>query len=209
MWCVHSKSVRVKGAAGFDSSMCRCCRLQIPMHSDSSWGLSCAPGILTMLPQHVNATPPTCGTRPMQRALPQSALHQEGILINLPLSLPFHPSPSVYDIDSTARKSDTFPAVVSVNQESASGQVNRTTLVMWVIFKFGMCSYILVTVVQPIRNYMLMHPLARHPPWFPPITWLFKCRRRKWIISFDSWCQIEVAHLPFSCYLIEILNFIY
>lgn len=116
-----------------------------------------------MLPQHVSATPPTCGTGPVQRALPQSALNQEGILINLPPSLPFHPSPSVYYIDSTAWKSDTFPAVVSVNQESASGQVNRSTLVMWVIFKFGMCSYILVTVVQLIRNYMLMHPPCTPP----------------------------------------------
>lgn len=116
-----------------------------------------------MLPQHVNATPPTCGTGPVQRVLPQSALHQEGILINLPLSLPFHPSPSVYYIESTARKSDTFAAVVSVNQESASGQVNWSTLVMWVIFKFGMCLYILLTVVQPIRNNMLMHPLCTPP----------------------------------------------
>lgn len=120
--------------------------------------LSRTPGILTMLPQHVNATPPTCGTRPVRRALPQSALHQEGILINLLLSLPLHPSPCVYYIESTAWKSDTFPAVVSVNQESASGQVNRSTLVMWAVFKFGMCSCILVTVEQPIRRYMLMHP---------------------------------------------------
>ncbi len=111
-----------------------------------------------MLPQHVNATPPTCGTRPSRRALPQLALHQEGILINLLLSLQFHPSPSVYYIESTVWKTDTFPAVVSVYQESASGQVNRSALVVWVIFKFGMCSYILVTGKQPIRNYTPMHP---------------------------------------------------
>lgn len=59
-------------------------------------GLSCTPGILTMLPQHVCATPPTCGTKPAQRAFPQLALHQEGILINLLLSLPLYPSSSIY-----------------------------------------------------------------------------------------------------------------
>lgn len=51
-----------------------------------------------------------------------------------------------------------FLAVVSVNQESASGQVNRSTWVIWFIFMFGMGSYIVVTVVALIRNYMLMHP---------------------------------------------------
>ena len=116
-----------------------------------------------MLLQHVDTTPPTCGTRHMQRALPQLSYRQEGILINLLLSLPLHPSPSVYYTESTVWKTDTFPAVVSVNQESASGQVNRPPLVTWVIFKFGMCLYILVTVEQPIRNCILMHP-----PSIPP-----------------------------------------
>ena len=51
-----------------------------------------------------------------------------------------------------------FLAVVLVNQESASGQVNRSTWVMWFIFIFGLGSYIVVTVVTLIRNYMLMHP---------------------------------------------------
>lgn len=113
---------------GFDSSICKSCRLQIPMESDSSRGLSCAPGILTMLPQHVNATPPTCGTWPGLYVLPISVLHQRGILINLPLSHPISSIASVYYIESTARKSDTFSAVVSFNQESASGQVNQLTL---------------------------------------------------------------------------------
>lgn len=60
---------------------------------------------------------------------PCLALHQGGILINLSLS---HPVPSItsfYYIESTARKSDTFLSVVSLNQESASGQVNPVDIV--------------------------------------------------------------------------------
>ena len=57
---------------------------------------------------------------------PCLALHQGGILINLSLS---RPSPSFYYIESTAWKSDTFLSVVSVNQESASGQVNPVDIV--------------------------------------------------------------------------------
>lgn len=43
-----------------DSSMCKCSRMQLPMRSESSWRLSHAKGILTMLPQHVIATASTC-----------------------------------------------------------------------------------------------------------------------------------------------------
>lgn len=57
-----------------------------------------------MLPQHVDATPPTCGTRPAQHALSQLALYQEGILMNLLLSLPFHPSPSLRYTEPAAWK---------------------------------------------------------------------------------------------------------
>lgn len=143
---------------------CCCCLLsscvtahRFPMQSDQ--GLSYTPRILTMLPQHVDTTPPTCGTRHTQHSLPQLSFRQEGILINLLLSLPFHPSPSVYYTESTAWKADTFPAVVSANQESASGQVNQPALVMWLIFKFGMCSCILVEAVeQRISDYILIAP---------------------------------------------------
>lgn len=55
-WCVYSLSVILK----VDSSMCKCARMQIPMGSEPSWGLSHAKGILNMLPQHVIAAPPTC-----------------------------------------------------------------------------------------------------------------------------------------------------
>lgn len=75
----------------------------------------------------------------------------------------FHPSPSLYYIESTARKSDTFPAVVSVKQESAPGQVNQSTLVMWLIFRFGMCWHIAVAVARPVRKYARMHPSCTPP----------------------------------------------
>lgn len=90
-----------------------------------------------------------------------------------------------------------FLAVVLVNQESASGQVNRSTWVMWFIFIFGLGSYIVVTVVTLIRNYMLMHPLARHSQGFTvtPITCLFRCQRSRLIICLDFWGRTEVSHL--------------
>lgn len=130
---------------------------------------------------------------------------RKGILINLPPSLPFHPSTFVYDIESTARKSDTFAAVVSVNQESASGQVNYSTLVTWVNFKFGMCLYILLTVVQPIRHNVLIHPLCTPPSVIYTSTvhlTLQVSGEGSEASFFDFRCQIEVALMLYKLPLI-------
>lgn len=239
MGCVHSISVCVKGAAGFDNSMCRCCRVQEikntgaptrnlqatasredkgrkgegtflflgPAAGHTSWtcvkdtviserpvGLH-RPCLLCCMWQSLGfpcSLIPAEGWAVHQESwlcchsmstlphppvaldlcsvpFPQQGLHGEGILINLLLSLPFHPSPSFYYIKSTAWKTDTFPAVVSVKQKSASGQVNRSCG-LFSSLGCARTSWWLESSLSEITSWWT--PLTHHPQWLtaPSIT---------------------------------------
>lgn len=125
-WCVYSLSVLLK----VDSSMCKCARMQIPMRSEPSWGLSHAKSILNMLPQHVIAAPPTCSvwiacfTPPLPGPLSMR---------NLNKPVPFT-SNSIHHLlfitsNQQRGKVTRFYPLFLLNQESASGQVNPVDIV--------------------------------------------------------------------------------
>ena len=125
--------------------MCKCPHIQIPMRSESSWRLSHAKGIPTMLPQHVIATPPTCSAWTACYAPPLPG-PPSGRNLNKPVPFTSITFFLLHWINSVEKWH------VSIRCFCESGICLWTGEPCWhcwcgLLFEFGICSYFLVTAL--------------------------------------------------------------